>query len=64
MVCHTTLLKSVKREKTVNVRMGVSKTIADVEGIEDPKKVRIISLVHNKKGMRCVWMLTLKGPQS
>ena len=54
MVCHTTLLKSVKREKTVNVRMGVSKTIADVAGIEDPKKVRIISLVHNKKGMRCV----------
>ena len=54
MVCHTTLLKSVKREKTVNMRMGVSKTIADVEGIEDPKMVRIISLVHNKKGIRCV----------
>jgi hypothetical protein len=54
MVCHTTLLKSVKRAKTVNARKGVSKTIADVEGIEDPKKVRITSQVHKKRGIRCV----------
>jgi hypothetical protein len=54
MVCHTTLLNSVKRAKIVNARMGVSKTIADVGGIEEPRKVRIILLVHNKKGIRCV----------
>jgi hypothetical protein len=54
MVCHTTLLKSVKRAKTVNARMGVSKTISDVEDIEELRKVRIILLVHNKKGIRWV----------
>jgi hypothetical protein len=53
-VCHTTLLKSVKRAKTVNARMGMSKTTADAEGIEEPRKVRIALLVHNKNGIRCV----------
>lgn len=58
MVCHTTLLKSVKRAKTVNARMGVSMTTAEVEGIEEPNNVINILLVHNKKGIRCVWMFT------
>jgi hypothetical protein len=40
MVCQTTLLNRVKREKTVNARMGVSKAIADAGGIEEPRKVR------------------------
>jgi hypothetical protein len=62
MVCHTTLLKRVKRAKTVKARMGVSMT-TDVEGIEEPKKVEIILLVHNKRGMRCVWMFTWKDGQ-
>jgi hypothetical protein len=61
MVCHTTLLKSVKIAKTVNARMGVSKT-TDVEGIEE-QKVKIILLVHNKRGIRCVWMFTWQDGQ-
>jgi hypothetical protein len=58
MVCHTTLLKRVKREKMVNARMGVSMTAADAEGIEELKKENIVLLVHNKSGIRCVWMFT------
>ena len=58
MVCHTTLLKSVKRANMVNAKMGVSMTTAEVEGIEEPKKEINILLVHNKKGIRCVWMFT------
>jgi hypothetical protein len=44
MVCHMALLKSVKRANTINIRMGVSKTIANVEGIKGPKREKIISL--------------------
>jgi hypothetical protein len=51
MVCHTTLLKSVKREKRVKTRMGVSMTAGDEKGIEEPGKVL---LVHNSRGIRCV----------
>jgi len=58
MVCHTTLLKSVKSAKMVNARMGVSMTAADAEGIEELKKEKIVLLVHNKSGIRCVWMFT------
>ena len=60
MVCHTTLLKRVKRAKMVNARMGASMTAADAEGIEELKlkKEKIVLLVHNKKGIRCVWMFT------
>jgi hypothetical protein len=58
MVCHTTLLKRVKSAKMVNARIGVSMTAADAEGIEELKKVEIVLLVHNKKGIRCVWMFT------
>ena len=58
MVCHTTLLKRVKSAKMVNARMGVSMTAADAEGIEELKKEKIVLLVHNKKGIRCVWMFT------
>ena len=58
MVCHTTLLKRVKSAKMVKARMGVSMTAADAEGIEELKKVKITLLVHNKKGIRCVWMFT------
>jgi hypothetical protein len=54
MVCHTTLLKRVKRAKMVNTRMGVSMTAADAEGIEELKKEKIVLLVHSKKGIRCV----------
>ncbi len=64
MVCHTTLLKSVKSAKIVKARMGVSMTDADAEGIEEPKKVKAISLVHNKKGIRCVWMFTEHDEQA
>jgi len=58
MVCHTTLLKRVKSAKMVNARMGVSMTAADAEGIGELKKEKIVLLVHNKKGIRCVWMFT------
>jgi hypothetical protein len=58
MVCHTTLLKRVKRAKMVNARMGVSMAAADADGIEEVKKEKIVLLVHNKKGTRCVWMFT------
>ena len=54
MVCHTTLLKRVKRAKMVNARMGVSITAADAEGIEELKKENIVLPVHNKRGIRCV----------
>ena len=42
----------------VNARMGVSITAADAEGIEEPKREKSILPVHNKKGIRCVWMFT------
>jgi hypothetical protein len=42
MVCHTTLLKRVKRAKMVKARMGVSMTAADAEGIEELKKEKIV----------------------
>jgi hypothetical protein len=58
MVCHKTLVNRVKREKMVNARMGVSMIIADAEGMEEPQNVRITLPVHNKKGIRCVWILT------
>ena len=58
MVCHTTLLNRVKRARMVNARMGVSMAAADAEGIEELKKEKIVLLVHNKKGTRCVWMFT------
>ena len=58
MVCHTTLLKRVKRAKMVNARIGVSMTAADAEGIEELKKENIVLPVHNKRGIRCVWMFT------
>jgi hypothetical protein len=58
MVCHTTLLKRVKRAKMVNARMGVSITAADAEGIEELKKEKNVLLVHSKKGIRWVWMFT------
>jgi hypothetical protein len=58
MVCHTTLLKRVKIAKMVNARMGVSMTAADAEGIEELKKENIVLPVHNKRGIRCVWMFT------
>ncbi len=64
MVCHTTLLKRVKRAKIVNARMGVSMTAADAEGIEEPKKLKTILLVHNKNGIRCVWMFTWQDEQA
>jgi len=51
MVCHTTLLKSVKREKMVKTRIGASMSKADEKGIEEPINVL---LVHNSKGIRCV----------
>ena len=59
MVCHTTLLKRVKRAKMVNARIGVSMTTADAVGIEESKKVKNILPVHNKRGIRCVWMFTM-----
>ena len=58
MVCHRTLANSVKRESRVNVRMGVSTMVADAEGIEEPKNVKITLPVHNKRGTKCVWILT------
>ena len=58
MVCHKTLVDSVNRETMVNARMGVSMMIADAEGIEEPQNVRITLPDHNKKGIRCVWILT------
>ena len=60
MVCHTTLLKRAKRAKMVNARMGASMTDAGAEGIEELKlkKKKIVLLVHNEKGIRCVWMST------
>jgi hypothetical protein len=58
MVCHTTLLKRVKRAKMVKARVGMSMTAADAEGIEELKKENIVLLVHNKRGIRCVWMFT------
>jgi hypothetical protein len=62
-VCHTTLLKRVKSAKMVNARMGVSVTAADAEGIEELKKAKIVLLVHNKRGIRCVWMFTEQDEQ-
>lgn len=64
MVCHTTLLKSVKRAKMVKARMGVSMRTADVKGIEEPKKVENTLLVHNRRGIRCVWMFTWQDGQA
>jgi hypothetical protein len=58
MVCHRTLANNVKRERRVNVRMGVSTMVADAEGIEEPKNVKIMLPVHNKRGIKCVWILT------
>ena len=52
IVCHTTLLKRVKSAKTVKASMGVSETAAEAEDIEEPRNVRITSLVHNKRGIR------------
>jgi hypothetical protein len=48
----------VKRERRVKVKVGVSTMLADAEGIEEPKNVNIVLQVHNKKGTKCVWILT------
>ncbi len=48
----------------MNARMGVSMTAADAEGIEEPKKLKTILLVHNKNGIRCVWMFTWQDEQA
>jgi hypothetical protein len=64
MVCHKTLANSVKRERRVKVRMGVSTLVADAEGIEEPKNVSIVLPVHNRKGTKCVWILTCERSAS